>query len=132
MVMQPAEARERVARARTAISSALDDLVAIYHGRAWVSLGYESWHALCDVEFAGQDGMPDPPREPVPEPRSARISTTRKPKPPPMKSSSGDEGTEGNGMFDRIMNATVDEGNPFMIRVRDALTQRAIERRQLE
>lgn len=47
------EARERLSRVRSHVTQAWDDLVALFLGRAWVALGYESWDDLCDAELGG-------------------------------------------------------------------------------
>lgn len=52
-VMQREEAQIRVARVRAHVEQAWDDLIALHAERAWLSLGYESWDALCDAEFDG-------------------------------------------------------------------------------
>jgi hypothetical protein len=47
------EATARINRVRLHVESARDDIAALFHGRAWLTLGYESWDDLCDAEFSG-------------------------------------------------------------------------------
>lgn len=47
------EARQRLERVKSGVERIWDDLVALYQGRAWLVLGYQSWEALCDSEFDG-------------------------------------------------------------------------------
>jgi len=52
-VISRAEATTRLDRVRKHVTQAWDDLVALYNGRAWVTLGYHSWDDLCDEELDG-------------------------------------------------------------------------------
>lgn len=47
------DATSRIKRVRLLVESARDDIAALYNGRAWLTLGYESWDELCESEFAG-------------------------------------------------------------------------------
>ena len=47
------DAKTRLDRVKVGVERIWDDLVALYKGRAWLVLGYQSWEQLCDSEFAG-------------------------------------------------------------------------------
>lgn len=74
--MARVEARERVDRVKAAVESGRQDLVALWRGRAWIALGYETWDALCDVEFGVRMALPrDERREIVSGLRREGMST---------------------------------------------------------
>lgn len=47
------EADARLARVRSAVVAAWDDLIELYLGRAWVAKGYDSWGQMCEAELDG-------------------------------------------------------------------------------
>lgn len=75
--MPEAEARERLARVRSHVTAAWDDLIALHARRAWVALGHASWEALCDAELDGaRIALPrQERREVVGQMRQAGMST---------------------------------------------------------
>lgn len=46
------EARRRLARVNEHVEQMLPDVIALYRGRAWISLGYESWQDMCAAEIS--------------------------------------------------------------------------------
>jgi len=44
-------ARQRVDRIKTLVGAARADIIESYRQRDWITLGYESWDALCAAEF---------------------------------------------------------------------------------
>lgn len=46
------QARAVVGRIRQHVACTAAEVKVAYEGRAWIALGYESWGALCEVEFA--------------------------------------------------------------------------------
>lgn len=52
------EARDRIARVKASVDTIREDLLALWSGQAWKSLGYESWDALCDAEFEVRLALP--------------------------------------------------------------------------
>ena len=53
MDMPAGEARARIDRAKASVGQAREELIALWNGRAWISLGHASWDALCEAEFWG-------------------------------------------------------------------------------
>jgi len=47
------DARDKVELVKALVADAWEEVIALYRGRAWIALGYESWDALCDGEFEG-------------------------------------------------------------------------------
>jgi hypothetical protein len=47
---------------RSALSLARDAIIEAYETRAWIALGYESWHAMCDAELGMRVQLPRPER----------------------------------------------------------------------
>jgi hypothetical protein len=69
LAMDQPEAQERIARIQAALAVVLEDIIALYRGRAWIAMGYPSWDALCAAEFPGV-------RMPVPQRRDAVLELT--------------------------------------------------------
>jgi hypothetical protein len=51
--MSASSARESVARARTHLEAAAEEVVRQINGKAWVPLGYESWDDMREAEYCG-------------------------------------------------------------------------------
>jgi hypothetical protein len=47
------DAEARIERVRQHLSDAMADLVELFNGRAWITLGYDSWADLCAAQFNG-------------------------------------------------------------------------------
>lgn len=56
------EARALVDRVKARVDDLRDDLLAMWSGVAWKSLGYESWDAMCEAEFEVRIALPRPER----------------------------------------------------------------------
>lgn len=56
--MSPVDARTLVDQLRESVDDLRDALVRLWAGRAWLALGYETWDALCDAEFAVRIALP--------------------------------------------------------------------------
>ena len=70
------EATIRIRRIRTALDGMRDDIIALYRGRAWLAMGYDSWDALCDGELGQRPRLPiEERREVVAELTDAGMST---------------------------------------------------------
>lgn len=65
----PAWTEQRAQEWLTDIRTRIDDIgvrvLAAYHGRAWVSLGYDSWDALCVTELGTTLNLPRDARDRV-------------------------------------------------------------------
>jgi hypothetical protein len=59
------EAEERIARIGAAVETIWPDLIALYQGRAWVSLGLPSWQALCDERMRFRPQLAIEERRPI-------------------------------------------------------------------
>lgn len=70
-------ARARIDRIKTHIDAAREDLIEAWRQRDWVTLGYESWDHMCEVEFDGaRISLPvDERRELVGDLRAEGMST---------------------------------------------------------
>lgn len=71
------DAKRRLDRVKSGVERIWDDLVALYQGRAWITLGYSSWDSLCDAELDGaRIALPrEQRREVVADLREAGMST---------------------------------------------------------
>lgn len=76
-VLNIEDAKQRLDRVKSGVERIWDDLVALYQGRAWIALGYQSWDALCDAELDGaRIALPrQQRREVVADMRQAGMST---------------------------------------------------------
>lgn len=72
-----ADARARIDRIKTLVGAAREDIIEAYRQRDWITLGYESWDAMCVAEFAGaRIALPvDDRRELVADLRGEGMST---------------------------------------------------------
>jgi hypothetical protein len=68
------EARERCDRIKKMVALVVEDVIALYEGRGWLALGYQSWAELCRVEFDGVQLAPPQRREAVTVYREAGLS----------------------------------------------------------
>jgi transposase len=70
-------ARALVAEVRAAVETARGALVELWHARAWETLGYESWEAMCTNEFGMTLHLPREQRRELVADLTAKGMSTR-------------------------------------------------------
>lgn len=58
-------ARRLVDRVKAGVDDLRDAITTLWDGQGWLALGYDSWDALCDAEFAVRIALPTPERKQI-------------------------------------------------------------------